>query len=268
MSETPRQFQPAADGFSRISHHYETFTAANPHLQWLRSRVYEHVVSVVPQGSHILEVNAGTGEDAVALIARGYRVHATDIAPQMIDYIEQKRASQPADALTSQLVSLTELDRVEGQFDALFSNSGGLNCIPDLTQFTRHLPSKLRTGGTATVAIMPPFYPWELTLMVKDWRVGTRRFVGQKGIAANVEGVQVMTYYYTPRFVMRCFGPRFSLVRLQSLNLFSPNADNYTFMQKAPRIYRALTTLDKRLGDLPPFNRWGDYFMLTMRFNG
>ena len=269
MAEQHDQTTSVAEAFNRKAPVYDQFTAINPHLQWLRRRVYDHVSSVMAKGSHILEINAGTGEDAVALIERGYRVHATDLAPDMIARVDEKIAQHGyTNELSAQLCSFTNLDQVEGKFDAVFSNSGGLNCINDLALITRHLPQKLRVGGIATWVVMPPFYPWELATAVKDWRVGTRRFAGKRGVATNVEGVKMTTYYFWPSYVRKCFGPQFSQVRLQSLNIFSPNADNYTFMHKAPRTYRLLRSLDTRLGDLRPFSSWGDFFIISMRYDG
>ena len=263
MSE---QFQAVSDAFDKKADLYDAFTQLNPHLQWLRGRVYEHVQSVVPVGAHILELNAGTGEDAVALIKRGYRIHATDLAPAMIAKITEKQtALDSTDDLTYQQCSFTSLHEVDGVYDAAFSNSGGLNCVPSLKPVAKGLSQKIRVGGTATMVIMPPFYPYELATALKDWRVGTRRFAGERGVASKVEGVAMTTYYFTPKRVRQWFGDNWSQVRLQSLNLFSPNADNYTFMQKAPRIYRTLKQMDIRLGDTPPLNRWGDFFILTLR---
>lgn len=261
----PDQFQAVSDAFDRKADLYDAFTQRNPHLQWLRNRVYDHVQSVVPVGAHILELNAGTGEDAVALIERGYRVHATDLAPAMITKIADKQANLLAQGtLTYQQCSFVSLHEVEGVYDAAFSNSGGLNCVPSLKPVASGLEQKIRVGGTATMVIMPPFYPWELATAVKDWRVGTRRFAGERGAESRVEGVAMTTYYFTPQRVKQWFGENWSEVRLQSLNLFSPNADNYTFMQKAPRIYNTLKKMDIALGDTPPFNRWGDFFILTL----
>ena len=52
--------------------------------------MYDHVARLVPAGAHILELNAGTGTDAVQLARRGYRLHATDVAPGMLDRLHQK----------------------------------------------------------------------------------------------------------------------------------------------------------------------------------
>ena len=112
---------------------------------------------------------------------------------------------------------------------------------------------------------MPRICPWELALTVKDPRVGTRR-LRRGGVLANVEGVQFMTYYFSARQVRRAFGPRFHLLKLEGLSVVTPTADNKTFARRHPRLYRWLVRLDERICHWRPFNGWGDFFVLSMRF--
>lgn len=260
-------FDNVATAFSRKALVYDAFDDININLQRMRRKVYDHFTRFAPAGGHVLELNAGTGLDASVLVQRGYRVHATDIAPGMLAKIEQKAAEHKLqERLTVQACSFTELEQVTvGPFDAVFSNSGGLNCIADLTAVTRHLPSLLNPGSTITWVIMPPIYPWELALTLKDWRVGTRR-LRPGGVMAHVEGVYFKTYYFTPRQVRNAFGPQFRQLDLEGLSIITPPADNYTFAQNHPRLYRQLAQLDDRLAHWPVLRGWGDFFILTMRY--
>lgn len=201
------------------------------------------------------------------MVRRGYRVHATDLSAGMIAEIEQKIIRYDLhDKLTVQQCSFTELERVQaGPFDAVYSNAGGLNCVDDLTRVTRHLPRLLRPGGIVTWVIMPPICPWELAVTLKDVRVGSRR-LRRGGVLANVEGVEFMTWYFSPRRVRRAFGPQFQQLRLEGLLVVTPPADNKTFARRFPRLYKALVRLDDRLSQWPPFNHWGDFFILSMQY--
>ena len=170
--------------------------------------------------------------------------------------------------LTVESLSFTDLDRLtNGPFDGLYSNSGGLNCIADLTAVTRHLPRLLRPGARATVVVMPRICPWELAVIPKDPRVGTRR-LRPGGILAHVEGVHFMTTYFSAAAVRRAFGPRFRPVRQEGLSVFTPTADNKSFAVNHPRLFERLARLDDALAPRWPFNGWGDFFILTMEFMG
>lgn len=261
------QQRQAAAAFSRKAAVYDLFGQDHPNLARMRERVYAQFSRWTPQGSKVLELNAGTGLDAVALIQRGYQVHATDIASGMVAEIKRKQEVLELNGrLTVQQCSFTELDDVQvGPFDALFSNFGGLNCIADLTAVTRYLPQLLKPQGVLTWVIMPPICPWELLLTVKDWQVGTRR-LRRGGVTAYVEGVPLHTYYFTPWQVRQALGADFKLLELTALSLLTPTADNKTFARRYPQLYRRLVWLDERLSRWPLLNHMGDFFILTARY--
>src|SRR5215217_8138052 len=83
-------FDTIAEAFSRTAEKYDSFANDHPNQTRMRNKVYSHVQRFVPVGSRILELNAGTGTDAVELARRGYRVHATDIAPGMLERLHDK----------------------------------------------------------------------------------------------------------------------------------------------------------------------------------
>jgi ubiquinone/menaquinone biosynthesis C-methylase UbiE len=262
-------FASVAEAFSRKATVYDAFGENHVNMARMRQKFYAHIQSVMLPGGYLLEINAGTGQDAAALVERGFHVHATDIAPGMLAQIEEKAARlRLEDRLTVQSCSFTELEKVMGgPFDGLYSNSGGLNCVADPTIVTRALPALLRPGARVTWVIMPKICPWELAVTPKDWRVGTRR-LRPAGTLAHVEGVYFMTYYFSAGQARQAFGPRFRQVKLEGLSVFTPTADNKTFAVHHRRLYRGLVRLDDFLATRRPFNGWGDFFILTMEFIG
>lgn len=268
---TDDQFNRVADAFSRKAQVYDRFGEGHVQLTRMRQKVYTHVLALASPAAHthMLELNAGTGTDATFFAQQGMHVHATDISPGMLAKIEAKvERFGLHDRLTSQRCSFTALDRVEcGPFDYIFSNFGGLNCIADLREVTRHLPGLLRPGGMVTWVIMPPICPWELARVLRGDIVTARRRLRPGGIQANVAGVTFTTYYFTPRAVRNAFGSDFRQCRLEGLAVVTPTADNKQFARRFPRFYRWLCALDDRIATLPPFNGWGDFFILTMQYD-
>jgi hypothetical protein len=186
----------------------------------------------------------------------------------MLDHLAAKIEQQRLrDRLTYQALSFTEIDRVQGgPFHYLFSNFGGLNCIPDLSWVTRHLPKVLVPGGKLTWVIMPPICPWELALLLKGkFHIATRR-LQRGGTLAHVEGMRFMTYYFTPRQVLDALGSDFRLLQLEGLSVFTPPADRLNFPRRFPRLYRVLAKIDDALSPHAPFNHWGDFFILTAQY--
>lgn len=257
-----------AEAFGRKSVVYDDFGLDHANLTRMRQRVYTAVTQHIQPGSHLLEINAGTGLDASELVKRGFTVHATDLSAGMVEATKHKVRTQQLQLggkLTVEQLSFTQLDRVQNKpFDAIYSNFGGLNCIPNLSQVTQHLPKILKPGGLAIWVIMPPVCPWEMGLVFKDWQVATRRFQAD-GVVAHVEGVTFKTWYFTVRQVVKAFGPQFEQIGLEGLSVVTPSADNKTFALKYPALFKKLVTIDEKISGIWPFNRVGDFFILTMR---
>ncbi|MBI4503088.1 MAG: class I SAM-dependent methyltransferase [Gemmatimonadetes bacterium] len=257
-----------ADGFSQKALEYEAFWTDHPNFTRMRERVQAHFDGLLAPASRILELNAGTGIDALRLARRGHRVHATDLAPGMIAAIEAKmRTAGLGDRLSVQRCSYLDLELVSvGPFDAVFSNFGGLNCVEDLGRVTRLLKKLLVPGGLVTWVIMPPICPWEwLALRRGDWGTAVRR-LRPGGVIAHVGGAHFRTYYFTPRQVIGSFGSEFRPIKLEGLSLFAPPGDRKEFAHRHPHWYRTLVRLDDWLCTLPPFRNWGDFFILSLRY--
>ena len=161
----PDRISSTAEAFSRKAAVYDAFGEDHPNLDRMRTRVRDHIRGLVPPGSRLLELNAGTGADAGHLAEAGYQVLATDIAPGMLARIRARSADpEMGGRLAVRELSFTDLAGLDaGPFDLVFSNMGGLNCIPDLRPVTATLPLVLVPGGYAVFVIMPRVCPWEWT---------------------------------------------------------------------------------------------------------
>jgi len=256
-------------GFSRKALVYDAYGAEHPAIRWTRSVVRAHTLSLGERAGvrDMLELNAGTGDDAAYFAERGLRVHATDLADGMVAEIRRKIETRGLhDALSVQRLSFTELERVTGgPFDLVFSNFGGLNCIPNLRPVAEKLPLVLRPGGYVVWVIMPPVCPWELAQALRGrFTVAFRRL--RRHTRAHVAGAYFSTFYFPPSEVLQALGPSFAISDLQSLSLFSPPAFMEGFPRRFPRLFRWLTQVDARLTRWPLLNAWGDFFMLTARY--
>jgi SAM-dependent methyltransferase len=234
----------------------------------MRSHIRELVERELPDGGSILEINAGSGIDAAYFAAKGYRVHATDIAPGMLAATAEKAAAlESGDRLTHEALSFTELGNVRGgPYDLVFSNLGGLNCTDDLAAVTTQLPHVLRPGGAIVFVLMPPVCPWELAQALRGHlRTATRR-LKRGGTLAHVEGELVRTWYHAPGRLQRALSPDFETVSLRSFCLFCPPSFFHGFARRHPRVVKTLMRLDDALCRFWPFNRAGDFYALVARY--
>ncbi len=259
-----------AEAFSRTAEKYDAFAQDHPNQTRMRQKVYAHLERFVPTGARILDLNAGTGTDAAELARRGYSVHATDIAPGMLARARQK-ASQPElrGRMTVQECSFTALDQIDGApYDAVFSNLGGLNCIPDITPVIRQLPGVIKPGGTVTWVLMPPVCLWEMAEILRGHpRLAFRRFA-KNGTRSHLEGLYFTCYYFTPEKVVRWFGAEYEPLAIEGLSVITPTAESKNLAKRHRTFYRALAWFDDRLAPRSPWRGWGDFFIITLRYRG
>jgi ubiquinone/menaquinone biosynthesis C-methylase UbiE len=269
-SNQPIKSQSVNLAFSKQSILYDQLDEDNIILQDLRAQVYEHVQKFLKPKSKILELNAGTGIDALHFALQGHIVHATDLSDGMIEQINKKiEGHQLQKQFSSQQLSYENLDLLtESNFDFLFSNFGGLNCVDDLTRVTTSLPPLLKKDAIVTWVIMPKVCPTELLGGLKgNFKFAFRR-LKKDGVLAHLEGEYFKTYYHSLSKIKKAFGPRFELLQTESLALFSPQPHSGSFAKRFPGIYKFSRGVDSLLRKVYPFNRWGDHIIVTFRFKG
>jgi ubiquinone/menaquinone biosynthesis C-methylase UbiE len=267
MSRPP--LETIAEAFSRTAAKYDAFASDHPHLTRIRNKVYSHVQRMIPSGAKILELNAGTGTDAIALAQRGYTIHATDIAGGMLKRLREKVQDLELDQhVTVEDRSFLSLEDVPGApFDAVFSDLGGLNCIPDLGFVIQQLPKVLRAGGIVIWVLMPHICLWEMAEMFRgNFRVAFRR-LSRTGVHSNLEGLHFDVYYFSPQEALKWFGKGYDVLALEGLSVITPTAESKNFARMFPRLYRGLSWLDDQLSPQWPWRGWGDFYILSLRYN-
>src|ERR1700712_354343 len=127
--------QQAALAFSNQSVIFDKLYAADSIVQYKRDRVRRYMLQYLKPGNAILELNAGTGDDAIFFAQQGFTVHATDIAAGMQKKLKEKvNANELSGEITNEICSFTALGTLmnKGPYDCVFSNFAGLNCTGDL----------------------------------------------------------------------------------------------------------------------------------------
>ncbi len=254
-------------GFSAMAAEYDAMAETNRIVKWMRTSIRALVEAQLTPAGSILEINAGSGLDAAYFARKGYHVHATDVAPGMLDALRVKAATpELGGRLTVEALSFTDLSSVSGgPYDLVFSNLGGLNCIEDLTAVTRHFSEVVRPGGVSVLVLMPRICPWEIALTLKGIRhVGLRRF-SRNGTIANVAGEKVPVWYHSVGKLERALGREFETVGKRSFCVFCPPSYFSGFAERHPRVIDRLTAADDRLGPTWPFRQGGDFYALVSR---
>lgn len=261
--------QPAREAFNKQSPLFDHLYTPNLIIQYKRKRVREHVAQYIPANSSILELNAGTGEDAIYFAQQGHTVHATDIADKMQEVLRQKVARQQLTAsVSTELCSFTELDQLQnkGPYDLIFSNFAGLNCTGELDKVLQSFAPLLKPGGVVTLVVMPVFCLWETLLALRgNFKTAFRRFRSKNGVQAHIEGVYFTCWYYKPSYIINCLNTSFDVLSVEGLCSLVPPSYLENFPLKQPRLYRWLTALENRFKRSYPWKYMGDYFIISLK---
>ena len=262
-------FNEVNKAFTKQSIIYDRYEKNNKILTWMRKQVRNGALSFLKKNDTILELNSGTGTDAVFFAKKGFKVLATDLSDGMVGQINRKVKLENLSAQIEVMQhSYTDLNQIHNRkFDFIFSNFGGLNCVADLNLVTKHFPSVLKNNGIVCLVIMPPVCPWEVIQLFRGKiKFAFRRF-NKSGLPANIEGVSFYTYYFSHREIMCALGQNFKLLKLMSLGVFTPIPQMEVFQNKFPRLLRLLNSLDEKTSGYFPFNRIGDHIIVIAKYS-
>lgn len=261
----------AAEAFSKQSKIFDGLYSEDAIIQYKRQRVREHILKyALPHGS-MLELNCGSGEDAIFFAQKGFRIHATDISEGMLNVLKEKiTGSLYKDQVSIEQCSFTELELLanEGPFDYVYSNFGGLNCTSQLEKVLSSLDGIVKPGGMVTLVIISKFCLWETLLLFKGkFRTAFRRFLSANGRKAHVEGSYFKCWYYSPSFIKKHLQSKFELLSVEGLCSVVPPSYIENFAEKYPNAFRLLVQKENELKAQWPCTRIGDYFIISFRKN-
>jgi len=216
-------------------------------------------------GSRILELNCGTGNDAVFLAQRGMHVLATDISAGMIAEAEKKirGLGGAVGSASARVLPFEKLAALRGEtFNGACSNFGGLNCTDALGEVARDLAAVLRPGGTFIATVMPPFCLWETAAFLARfrWKQAFRR-LAPGGTIADLHGGHVRTFYFTPGAFRRAFSRHFVHVRTLGLAVFMP-PPNFT---RLGALTGVMGGVDDVVAGIPLIRAIGDHYTIVLR---
>jgi ubiquinone/menaquinone biosynthesis C-methylase UbiE len=259
----------ASGAFTKQSKVFDNLYSDDKIIQYKRQRVREHILKYANQNSFMLELNCGTGEDALFFASKGFKVHATDISSGMLEELKKKIVHMGCeDKISIEPCSFSQLEVLKQQqtFNYIYSNFGGLNCTGQLEKVLHSFEKLLAPGGMLTLVIISKFCLWESLLLFKGrFRTAFRRFFAGKGKKAHVEGSFFKCWYYSSSFVKKQLRDRYEFLSLEGLCTIVPPSYVENFGEKYPRLFRFLIKKENKYKDKWPWNRMGDYFIISLQ---
>jgi SAM-dependent methyltransferase len=268
-----------------------------------REAVWSVLDRLFRPGQRVLEINCGTGVDAIRLAGRGVSVLACDASSRMIEVArrsallarppvapdcpargtgvppvppragacpersEGMAVPQPAPVEFLTLAT-EEIWRIQDQapFDGVLSNFAGLNCVRNRGAVARDLAQLVRPQGVVVLCIFSRFCLWEVCWYLCRFRPRKAfRRLAPGGSRAHLDRNQeVRVYYPGVRALERLFAPDFRLLESRGVGVCVPPSYVEPLARRFPGILGKLAALDQRIGGLPVLRSLGDHTLVVL----
>ncbi|GAA0892412.1 class I SAM-dependent methyltransferase [Fulvivirga kasyanovii] len=236
-----------------------------------RQKVWDYLEKALPDSPlSILELNCGTGEDAVHLAGQGHNVLATDLSKEMVAVAKSKAENmglgQRTTFIQCDINKIAQAD-FDSKFDLIFSNFGGLNCIDamSLQNLSKVASRLLKPNGRFIGVIMPAFCVWESIYFLQKFKVKKAFRRTQRGpLLAQLNEAQVETWYYTPARIETMFRSEFKLVGLKPIGFFLPPSYLENFFRNKQGMLNKLDSMEDKVNAFSHLSNYSDHYLIDL----
>ena len=220
---------------------------------------------------NILEINCGTGVDAIILAGKGHNVIATDQSAEMIKNAQQKLKEVSSKNVKFQQMDIRDIkENFSGQkFDLIFSNFGGLNCIDknEIKKFGSDIKNILNPSGRIIATIMPPLSIWDFLyfLFIVDPLKGIKRLFS-KPITAYIYESEVLVHYFSPSSFAKLIGDEFKVKKIIPVGFFLPPTYLENYFKKHSRVLERLNKFEKKITGKSYLSNFSNHYLIDFEF--
>lgn len=232
-----------------------------------RKQVYKQLLPLLDKNKNVLEINCGTGVDALALIQHVNSIEATDISTAMIERCERKNKNK-IPGLDFKVTSIEELKNEFIQTNFILSNFGGLNCLSPnaFKDFSIKCSENAGQGLDLFLVLLPRKCIWERLYYFKKLNyVKAYRRNQKNGITTNIDNAEFNTWYYSPKDVKQFFGSAFKVKSYGPIGLFVPPSYLNPFFANKKKLLRLFEFLDCFFGNFKCLANYGDHFYIHLK---
>jgi ubiquinone/menaquinone biosynthesis C-methylase UbiE len=259
--------------FDHIASTYDSLFAPSAIGQLQRRHVWDYIEKVLPElnGLEMLELNYGTGEDALMFSERGFNLVATDFSEEMTKVTQVKKEQVSLQTnVTSHFMDLESFSpsMFNKKFDLIISNFGGVNCInpESLKKLIDKLPGILAPGGRFIAVVMPKFCIWEsLFFMCRlNFKKVLRRWTTDE-VIDTLQGFPAKIWYYNPSQLKSWAKERFNLVATKPVGIALPSFYLENFFSEKKKLLFALNKIEKKLNQLSFYSGMADNYIIDLK---
>lgn len=234
--------------------------------RYQRDLVWRYLRGALNSKTHprVLEINCGTGVDAVWLQQQGFEVTATDLSAGMLEAAAAKTKD-----IQFIRCSFLELENhfEPGSFDVIFSDFGGLNCADkeQLQKLAATAARLLRPGGRFIAIVMGDRCWWETFYFRRKGKPeeAMRRSSG-KAVEAVIDGNKFPVWYYSVASFTTCFQNSFEYRSARAIGWMLPPSYLDNAFRNKKMLLRFFYVLDKWFGRFPGAINRADHFLTDL----
>jgi ubiquinone/menaquinone biosynthesis C-methylase UbiE len=232
-----------------------------------RALVHDFVNGIADEKKSVLEVNAGTGEDALHLSDGFAKWLCSDVSEPMVNICRSKLSSDPKCNVIRSCIQEIEKN-VSEKFDLVFSNFGGLNCIDQngMKTFAKSCSNMLNTQGELVLVIMGRKCLWEqFYFKLKKNSKAAKRRMSREAVQVKIEGALCNTWYYSPPEMEELLAEYFSVKALRPIGFFIPPSYLNPFFQRHPFLFSILKKMENLVTRISWLSDYSDHFLIHLQ---
>jgi ubiquinone/menaquinone biosynthesis C-methylase UbiE len=252
--------------FDKAATNYDALFTNSAIGKLQRNLVYKQLSKQLDSVRKILEINCGTGEDAIWLAKQNFNVIASDISPKMIAEAQKKGNFDNLNFIVADINSLAT-SFPNDNFDLIFSNFGGLNCLSktEVQEFFKNSGNMLSEKGKMILVIMPKNTLWEPFYFLAKAQF-SKAFRRKKELAiADVDGEKVPTYYYNPKDIVNLAKHDFELIDQKPIGFFVPPSYLEPFFKNKKGFLQILNRLESGIKNWSILSKYADHYIITLQ---
>lgn len=259
-------------GFDQIAQQYDTDFVHTSIGKMQRQLVWHYLEKYFKQHTNldILELNCGTGEDALWMAEKGHSTRATDVSEKMIDLARSKaKVNEWSENISFAILDISKPETypTNNSFDLVFSNFGGFNCVDPgtLSNVMPAIAKLLKPNGHLIVVVMPKYCLWEsvyFSLKGKFKEVFRRNRSGSLDVLLGNQTVK--TWYYAPKEFAEICKTSFITTRIRPVGFFLPPSYLENYFSRHPAQLRFLNWKEKFISNWAFLSSYADHFIIDM----